>query len=557
MTKSKTSHTDVLVVGAGPVGLMMAGELARHGIRPRIIDKLPAPSDKSKAFGIHARTMEIFDNLGIVERFLNEGNPCNALTLYDEGKELAEIDFSHIESKYPFVLILAQSETERLLTEHLRWFRIQVERETELIGLEQLHGEVRAKVKLSDGSEECISSYYVVGCDGAHSTTRHILDLEFKGEPYPNYWLLADCDINWNYPRHRLSAFIHPEGTVAYIPFSDVRGRLIFELPRSRVEDEQREPTIEDVKRLAHERGLKYESLDNPVWVAYFKLHHRIVNRYSVGRAFLAGDAAHIHSPVGAQGMNLGIQDAYNLAWKIALVLRGSSPKNILDSYNHERRPIGEEVIGLTDRATRMVALHNPVLNAIRNTLVPIVTRVSSLQEKMTNTLAQVEFHYKGSPIVSENWHPSRIPGWDKVFSHLLEAGERITDYKLLSADKKAETNLYHVLKGVKHKLLLFTGKEPDAQELDELTKISVNIISNYLELVDVRLITVGNGTPFDSSHFPSIYIDKDFRMHKDFGAAKASLYLIRPDGYIAFRNQPAKNEDLIEYLSKIFLIRS
>lgn len=556
MTNSRDSHTDVLVVGAGPVGLMMAGELARHGIKPRIIDKSPAPSDKSKAFGIHARTMEIFDNLGIVERFLDEGHICNALTLYDQGKELAEIDFSHIESKYPFVLILAQSETESLMTEHLRSFGIQVERETELIGLEQMHGEVRAKVKLKDGSEEYISSYYIVGCDGAHSTTRHSLDLEFKGEPYPNYWLLADCDIKWNYPKHRLSAFIHPEGTVAYIPFSDARGRLIFELPRSRVEDERSEPTIEDVKRLAHERDLKYESLDNPAWVAYFKLHHRIVNRYSVGRAFLAGDAAHIHSPVGAQGMNLGIQEAYNLAWKMALVLKGKSPESILDSYNYERHPIGEEVIGLTDRATRMVALHNPVLNAIRNKLIPIVTRLGSVQEKMTNTLAQVEFHYKGSPIVSEKWHPGSIPGLDKVFSHLLEAGERAGDYKLLSADKKLETNLYDLLKGTKHKLLLFTGKEPNAQELDELTKISGNVVYHYLELLDARLITVENGTPFDSSHFPSIYIDKDFKMHKDFGAAKASLYLIRPDGYIAFRNQPARSEDLFEYMSKIFLPR-
>lgn len=557
MSNSKVSRTDVLVVGAGPVGLMMAGELARYGIKPRIIDKSPIPSDKSKAFGIHARTMEIFENIGIVERFLKKGNLCNALSLYDQGKQLAEIDLTHIESKYSFVLILPQSETEKLLTEHLSSFGIQVEWETELIEFKQLDGGVRAKVKLKDGSEEHINCAYLVGCDGAHSTTRHILNLEFKGEPYPNYWLLADCDIKWKYPKHQLSLFLHPKGIVAYIPFLGDRGRLIFELPLSRAEDEQSEPTIEDVKRLAHERDLKYESLENLAWVTYFKLHHRIVERYNVGRVFLAGDAAHIHSPVGAQGMNLGIQDAYNLAWKMALVLKGKSPESILDSYNYERHPIGEEVIGLTDRATRMVALHNPVFNAIRNKLIPVVARLGNIQEKMTNTLAQVEFHYKGSHIVSEKWHPGMIPSWDKVFSHLLEAGERAGDYKLLSADKKLETNLYDLLKGTKHKLLLFTGKEPGVQELDELINISGNAISNYLELLDVRLITVENGTPFDSSHFPSIYIDKDFKMHKDFGAAKASLYLIRPDGYIGFRNQPAASEDLFEYLSKIFLIKS
>ncbi len=556
MANSRNSYTDVLVVGAGPVGLMMAGELARHGIKPRIIDKAPAPSDKSKAFGIHARTMEIFENLGIVERFLKEGNICNGLIFYDEGKELTEIDLSHIESKYPFVLILAQSITERLLAEHLRSFGIEVERETELIGFEQSKEEVAAKVKLKDGGEELINCAYLVGCDGAHSTTRHLLNLDFKGDPYPNYWLLADCDIKWRYPRQRLAFFIHPKGSIAYFPFVGDRGRLIFELPHVGEEVEQSEPTIEDVKRLADERRLEYESIDNPVWVTYFKIHHRIVNRYSIGRVFIAGDAAHIHSPVGGQGMNTGIQDAYNLAWKMALVLKRKSPESILDSYNYERHRIGEEVVGRTDRATRMIAIHNPVLKAIRNKLFPLVTRLGKVQEKMTNTIAQVEFHYKGSPIVSEKWNPDRIVRWNKDFSHLLEAGERVGDYKILSAEKRAEANLYDLLKGTTHKLLLFTGEKPGAQELDELTTISKNIVSNYLGLIDSHLVTVKNGNPYDSPYFVSIYIDKDFKMHRDFGAVKASLYLIRPDGYIAFRNQPAKNDDLIQYLSKIFLVK-
>ena len=218
MTASENSNIDVLIVGAGPVGLTMACELLRHGITPRIIDKALAPTDKSRAFAIHPRTLELLDNVGIVDTFLDQGNVCNAFDMYDRGEPLANVAFDSLESKYPFVLMLAQSDTEKILYEHLKSFGVEVEREMELKKVKQTDDQVVATVKTQYGSDETINCSYLVGCDGAHSRTRHQLNLDFKGAPYPNYWLLADCDIDWKYPMFHLSIFIHPTGVTAYFP---------------------------------------------------------------------------------------------------------------------------------------------------------------------------------------------------------------------------------------------------------------------------------------------------------------------------------------------------
>lgn len=547
------SGTGVLIVGAGPTGLTMGCELARRGISFRIIDKAAAPSDKSKAFGIHARTMEVFENMGLIDSVLDEGNICNGFDIYDRGRPLASLSFSSIESKYPYLLILAQSDTEKVLNQRLESYGVKVEREKELLGIDRGPDKCRSHVKLPDGSEEIIESAYVAGCDGAHSTVRHVLGLEFKGAPYPNYWLLADCNLDWDYPSHHLSAFVHPKGITAYFPLYKDRGRLMFELQNAPVTDDMPEPTLDDVRRLMGEREIKYKSVTDPNWLAYFKLHHRMVDRYGDGRIFLSGDAAHIHSPMGGQGMNTGIQDAYNLAWKLALVLEGKSPESLLASYNAERQPVGEEVVSLTDKATRMAGIQNPILGAIRNKVVGIASRIGAVQEKLLATLSQVEIHYKESPIVSERWYqPDTVEGYHG-YRDDLTAGERVRDYRLKNLSG-GEENLYGLLRNGIHNLLLFTGGDPEDMELDELRKIHGAITAKYEGLIATHVVAGPRGVPEDYRHMSSVLIDGELHMHKDFGAGRASLYLVRPDGYVGFRNQPTSLDDLEEYLPGIFV---
>lgn len=252
--------------------------------------------------------------------------------------------------------------------------------------------------------------------------------------------------------------------------------------------------------------------------------------------------------------MNTGMQDAYNLAWKLALVLKGKSPENLLDSYNAERHRVGAEVVAMTDKATRVATIHNPVLSAIRNRALGLLSRLNPVQEAVLSRLTQLEFHYRDSPIVDERWYESHEAEGYRPHGHELKAGERVRDYKLGGVNGATGTTLYKLFEGSEHELLIFTGASPEAMEIDELSQIASEI-SRYAGLVEPHLII---GTDSISAGFPEIkssWMDCGLKMHTDFGAVRACLYLVRPDGYIAFRNQPASVSDLDQYLSTIFSV--
>jgi 2-polyprenyl-6-methoxyphenol hydroxylase-like FAD-dependent oxidoreductase len=325
----------VLVIGAGPVGLTMASELARRGVSVRIIDKSHAPSQLSKALAVHARTLEVFEQMGAVDAFLTRGFRVSGMTAWlGPGNRTAEVNLANLDSPYPFVLDIPQSVTEEILIHHLKTFAVEVERQVELLSLAGKDDGVTAVLRHSDGREEIVHTGWVVGCDGAHSTVRHQLGVSFEGTPYPDLFALADVKIHWSLPQDRIQMFLTTDELVAAFPYGEGRYRLMTSIhPTNGDEKPPLAPTLEWFQQVVDSRCGVAATLSDAVWMDTFHSHLRHAKQTRFGRIFLVGDAAHIHSPAGGQGMNTGIQDAYNLAWKLALVAEGSAVQSLLDSY--------------------------------------------------------------------------------------------------------------------------------------------------------------------------------------------------------------------------------
>ena len=320
----------------------------------------------------------------------------------------------------------------------------------------------------------------------------------------------------------------------------------MFEVPDAPIDDAQPEPTLDDVVRLCEARKIPIRGVSNPTWLAWFRLHHRMVDRYSSGRVFLGGDAAHIHSPVGGQGMNMGIQDAYNLAWKLALVVRGAADPELLRSYHEERHRVDGRIVDLTHVATTAATIHNPVFHVIRRSVLQLASRLDAVQRRMAATISQVELHYRDSSIVRDDSKRPRTPRLPGKAGD-LRAGERVPDF---SFDDGA--CLYELLTGSEHELVVLAGVAPTPDDLAVLGEV-FDVAARYGELIEPHLI-VGPDVPTKGRPaVASTHVDPGLAMHCAFGAAAPTIVLVRPDGYVGFRNQPANAGALAEYLGTIF----
>ena len=394
-----TRSPSVLIAGAGPVGLTLANELARQGVSVRIVDRTAARTDKSKALVLWSRSLELFDDAGYVADFLPAGFAAHGAQISNGREIIASVSLGSIDSRFPYALMIPQSETERVLEENLARRNIAVERTVELTAFSEEANGVQATLRKASGESETVRADWLVGCDGAHSTVRHGLGFSFEGSTLESHWALADGHVTGLEPKDRLHIYWHRDGILAFFPIVGDRWRVIADLGPATGDEKHPDPTLDEINALMALRGSPAIVMKDPFWLAAFRINERKVKDYRKGRVFLAGDAAHIHSPAGGQGMNTGMQDAFNLAWKLAMVIGGTAKPTLLDSYSPERSAVGEIVLRNAGRLTEAATLRNPIAQGLRNTIVKFAAGFPALQHRIANQLSEMDIAYPDSPL--------------------------------------------------------------------------------------------------------------------------------------------------------------
>ncbi|ARP80206.1 hypothetical protein CAL12_04735 [Bordetella genomosp. 8] len=401
----------VLVVGAGPVGLTLAMALKRRGVDVRIIDKAIARSDKSKALVIWSRTLELLEVQGCAHAFIAAGMRARGARIFAQDTMLAHVRFDIARSAYNYALMIPQSETERLLEEQLEDLGTRVERRIELVAFQDNGNDgVNATLRHPDGRQETMDASYLCGCDGAHSTVRHALGSQFEGETMPSDWLLADVHLEGDLPQDELTICWKPDGVLVAFPMGDKRFRVIADLGTTGASIPPT-PTLEQIQAVLDARGPHGLRAYDPYWLSGFRINERKVKHYRRGRVFLSGDAAHVHSPAGGQGMNTGMQDAFNLAWKLGMVWHGHAAEPLLDSYSVERSAIGNQVLRNAGNMTRIALLRNPILRELRNLAAGTLSRIPGLRQRMVDQLTEMDLHYRdASPLTQTPRGAAEMP---------------------------------------------------------------------------------------------------------------------------------------------------
>src|SRR5215813_200068 len=394
----------VLIVGAGPTGLVLALWLTRLGVRVRIVESADEPETTSRAVAVQARTLELYRQVDLSAAVVEAGVQVAAANLWVGGARAARLPLGRMGeglSPFPYALTYAQDAHERLLIERLGSCGVNVERRTEFLSFDQDSDKVRAVLKRPDGSEEACEAAYLAGCDGAHSTVREGLGIGFPGGTYAHLFYVADVEASGPVMDGQLHGALDEAEFLLVFPLKGDRRARLIGVVRDDAETRHDTLTWNDVRTDVIDRmGITVERVN---WFSTYHVHHRVADHFQKGRAFLLGDAAHIHSPVGGQGMNTGIGDAVNLAWKLADVLDGRLPASLLESYEPERIAFGRRLVATTDRAFTFITARGPIARRVRVNIVPIIVplvfRMKAARRLMFRTISQTGLRYRGSPL--------------------------------------------------------------------------------------------------------------------------------------------------------------
>ena len=549
-----SSSCDVLVVGAGPVGLTLALELRRLKIPCRIIDQAAAATDKSKALVIWGRTLELLEaSRDVRSDFFPAGRLAQAVSIYGDNRRLVHVPFHRDDTAFPLPLMIPQSDTERILAQRLAARGVTVEREVQLVELADGGDHVTAVLQRADGRREQLRCGWLLGCDGAHSTCRKQLGIEFAGQFEPNDWILADVHIDGPVEADEISIFWHAQGIAAFFPIgTGGRFRIITDQGLARGQGKPPDPTLAEVQTQLDERGLGRFRVHDPVWLAGFRIHERKVNEYGRGRVFLAGDAAHIHSPAGGQGMNTGMQDAFNLAWKLALVHRGLAKETLLPTYQSERNAVGEFVLSAAGKMTRLATMRNPLLQFIRNQVFEFATQFDFVQQRAIANLTEMAISYPDSPLNGASA--------GRAWSGVVQPGDRLPDATAKLADSGQEVRLHTLLDRTTFALLLMpAGEEGDCTAaLAHLRSEVVPVLKRFGAQVRASVIwPAGNNSASGAtgSEYPAL-IDHRGEVRSRLGLRGDAVALVRPDGYLGFLGDDRCGAALAAHLGTYLLPR-
>lgn len=546
--------TSVLIVGAGPTGLTLAIELARRNVPFRLIDRDARRADTSRAIGTQARTVEVFRIMGIAEAALRPAVWPRALRFAERGRTLARISFASEPGTGPRLLSMDESDTERVLEERLIQLGGRIERSAELTAFRLDEDRIVASLIEPDGESQ-VTARFLVGADGAHSAVRRGAGIGFAGERYPERFLLADIDIDWELPHDEGHVWIGGDDLVAVIPLpGERRYRVIAPLSPGQI---GREYASEAEIAAAAETLLRTRSkvplqrVGKPAWASAFRIQRRQAERYRVGPVFLAGDAAHVHSPVGGQGMNTGIQDAFNLGWKLALAARGIAAPGLLDTYEAERHPIARSVLRGTDLATRLVLARNPLVESIREHLVPAVVRLPPVQRRMLAAVSQVNIGYRGSAISVDAGHARGKRGRLERDAG-IRPGDRVPDAVLVDPVAGQDVTLFDLIaRG--WVLLLFPGENPSPERMATVHGLAEQTRQMVGE--EVRAYVILDRSTGPGPH-GTILSDPTGALARVFGGSEDLAALVRPDGYLGYRGRLAQTGDLASYLARVFAMQ-
>jgi 2-polyprenyl-6-methoxyphenol hydroxylase-like FAD-dependent oxidoreductase len=523
------THIPVLIVGGGPSGLIMACELARHGIAFRIIDKKSEQTQTSNAAGIQTRTLEVFEQMGIVERFLLKGLQCKSIDILADKAEV-KVEFNHLDSHYQFILMLPQVDTERLLNHRLEEYQHHVERPLEFVQLKYSDNIYHIELKDQHNNIESLTCDWLIACDGARSTIREQYGLHFIGEDINEQFMVADATMHSLLQNNQLRVFTKDGKTLATFPLGHGKYRLAANLNQAAP---RQFFTEREVKEIIMERGNGEFNVESVSWISPFWIHSKMLETFRVDNTFFIGDAAHIHSPVGGQGMNTGIQDAHNLAWKLALVIKQQANEKLLDSYQAERLPIVKRIVHTTEVMTKMLINSNKAFGIVRNFILKLIHNNKFILHKISMQISQLSIHYKKSPIIN--------------YQHSLSPSPR-PGYRAPDVVINRSTRLYNYLKHTRHTLLLFTGTNPSTETLTSLHALQNWITEKYADIA-ISYLVLNN-----PEHADDTIEDLNYAIHQRYKVKQAALYIIRPDNYIGGATKHPTAQTIEKYFNDLFI---